>query len=604
MFCREEIVMPCSEIIHSNDIYDFIVSSDERNTPLIEPVCVQSINRRYDILYYDRSMVPPLSIGDYSYTSIPKLFSLMDSTSLDVSGILAIQNQPALSLRGEGVLIGIIDTGIDYTNPLFQDEAGDTRILSIWDQTAMTPSQSANENEEGNQMVATERLHAMQMWEPEYGVEYTREQINAAINSESPQSIVPQADSNGHGTYLASIAAGSADLENDFIGAAPLCELVVVKLKEAKQNLRDFFYMPDTEPLYQENDIMAGVAYLDEVARREQKPMVILLGLGTNQGSHTGAGPLSIFLDEVASQIGRVVVVSAGNQAGAQHHFYGEAVSVLNPVNVEINVEEGIEGFCMELWSYAPELVRVQVQSPTGQRSQGGFPVSEETQTTNFVFENTLLTLDYRIAGKESGDLVVFFRFSRPIAGIWTVLVYPENAITGAFHIWLPIQPVTGRDIRFIEPNPDTTVTTPGNTELAITAGGYDALTGARYLESGRGFSGAGQVKPEFCAPAVEVSGARIQPGTLVNDRIPQSLSGITYEVRTGTSAAAAITAGAAALVLEWGVLRGNAPTMNSVEVKNLLIRGCEREENRDYPNTEWGYGRLNVYRAFQVLRD
>jgi len=129
-------------------------------------------------------------------------------------------------------------------------------------------------------------------------------------------------------------------------------------------------------------------------------------------------------------------------------------------------------------------------------------------------------------------------------------------------------------------------------------------LTGARYLESGRGFSGTGQVKPEFCAPAVEVSGARIQPGTLVNDRIPQPFSGITYEARTGTSAAAAITAGAAALVLEWGVLRGNAPTMNSVEVKNLLIRGCEREENRDYPNTECGYGRLNVYRAFQVLRD
>ena len=575
--------MPCSEIIQSNDVYDFIVSSDERETPAIEPVCVQSINRRYDILYYDRSTLPPLSISRYSYTSIPKLFSLMDSTSLDVSGILAIQNQPALSLKGEGILVGIIDTGIDYTNPLFRDEGGNTRIVSIWDQTA-TPKE-----ETGNQTVATKQLQATQVPEFLYGVEYTRAQINQALHAESPKSIVPETDANGHGTFMASLAAGSADPTNDFIGAAPRSELVIVKLKEAKQNLREFFYMSSTEPLYQENDIMAGVAYLDGVARREQKPLVILLGVGSNQGSHTGTGPLSILLNDVGTQIGRAIVVPAGNQAIAQHHFYGEAASVLNPVNVEINVERDIEGFCMELWTYAPELVRVVVQSPTGQRSQGGFPVSEETQTTNFIFENTVLTLDYRIAGKESGDLVIFFRFSRPTEGIWTVYVYPENAITGAFHIWLPIQPLVGKDIRFIRPNPDTTVTTPGMTELAITAGGYNGLTGARYLQSGRGFSGTGQVKPEFCAPAVEVSGINLRGN---------------YIKQTGTSAAAAITAGAAALVLEWGLLRGNAPTMNSVEVKNLLIRGCVRENNVTYPNTEWGYGKLNVYRAFQVLRD
>jgi len=354
-------------------------------------------------------------------------------------------------------------------------------------------------------------------------------------------------------------------------------------------NLRDFYYMSSLEPLYQENDIMAGVAYLEEIARKEQKPMVILLGVGTNQGSHTGTGPLSRYLDDIGSQIGRVIVVPAGNQAVAQHHFYGETLSVLNPVTVEMNVEEGIEGFCMELWAYAPELVRVEVQSPTGQRSQGGFPVAEETQTTNFVFENTVLTLDYRIAGKESGDLLIFFRFSRPSEGIWTVYVYPENAITGAFHIWLPIQPIVGKDIRFIQPNPDTTITTPGMTELAITVGGYNALNNARYLLSGRGFSGIGQVKPEFCAPAVEVFGAGAR-GDFIR--------------RTGTSAAAAITAGASAQVLEWGLLRGNAPTMNSVEVKNVLIRGAQREANREYPNTEWGYGRLDVYRAFQVLRE
>ena len=559
--------MSCSEIIQSNDIYDLIVSSDERNTPLIEPVCIQPISSDYSVLYYDRASVPPLSISRYSYTSIPKLFSLMDSTSLDVSGILSVQNQPGLSLKGQGVLVGIVDTGIDYTNSLFQDEFGNTRILSIWDQTA-TPQSKAS-----NQMVATKRLQGG--FAPEYGTIYTRNQINEALQSETPRDIVPEVDANGHGTFLASIAAGSEEPANDFIGVAPRCELVIVKLKEAKESLREFYYMKGDEPLYQENDIMAGVAYLESVARMEQKPLVILLGIGSNQGSHTGAGPLSLLLDEIAAQTGRVVIVPAGNQAIAQHHFYGEATSLLNPVEVEFNVGANISGFCMELWSYAPELVRVVVQSPTGQRSQGGFPISEETQTTNFIFENTILTLDYRIAGKESGDLLIFFRFTNPAEGIWTVYVYPEIAITGAFHIWLPIQPLVGQDIRFIEPDPDTTVTTPGNTQLAITAGGYNGLTGVRFLESGRGFSGQGQVKPEFCAP-----------------------------VQTGTSGAAAITAGAAALVLEWGILKGNAPTMNSVEVRNFLIRGCEREGNRIYPNKEWGYGTLNLYRSFQILRD
>lgn len=562
--------MGCSEVIGSNDVYDFIVSSDERQTPLVEPICVQSINRQYDVLYYDRSRVPPLSIREYSYTSIPKLFALMDSSSLDVSGILGVQNQPGLALKGEGVLVGIVDTGIDYTNALFRDEVGNSRIVSIWDQTA---------SQESGIETNSEFL---------YGVEYTREQINQAINADVPSEIVPEKDENGHGTYLASIAAGSEDLKNDFIGAAPHSELVIVKLKEAKQNLRDFFYMLGEEPLYQENDIMAGIVYLNKVAQREQKPLVILLGLGSNQGSHTGTGPLSILLDEIGIQIGRAVVVPAGNQAIAQHHFYGEANSVLNPVNVELNVEKGIDGFCMELWAYAPELVRVEVQSPTGQRSEGRFPISEETQTTNFIFENTVLTLDYRIAGKESGDLLVFFRFSRPAEGIWTIYVYPENAITGAFHIWLPIMPLIGNEITFIEPNPDTTVTTPGNTAAAITVGGYNGLTGARYLQSGRGFSGNSQVKPEFCAPAVEVAGMGMRGN---------------YIEQTGTSGAAAITAGAAALVLEWGLLKGNAPTMNSVEVKNLLIRGCNRDFARIYPNTEWGYGRLDVYRAFDQLR-
>lgn len=572
--------MDCSNFIQSEDTLELIVTRDEEENPLISPGCTQDINEQYSIWYYDTRQIPPLSVERYSYTAIPKVYWLTDSTALDVSGILALQNQPTLSLKGEGTLIGIVDTGIDYTNPLFQDIAGNSRIHAIWDQTQARTSEYLQREHSEEEELLLKRF--------QYGMFYSREQIDEALSNENPEEIVSERDENGHGTFLASVAAGSEDQANDFVGAAPRCEIVIVKLKPAKKNLREFFYLPSEEVLYQESDIMAGVAYLEYIADRENKPMSILIGMGTNQGSHTGSDPLSLYLDTIGAYRGKAVTIPAGNEAASQHHFYGETKSVLSPVEVEINVEEGVDGFCAELWTFAPEQVRVVVQSPTGQRSRGDFPITEETQTTNFVFENTFLTINYRVAGQRRGDLLVFLRFSRPTAGIWTIYVYPQNAITGAFHVWLPIQTVTGKDVVFVRPNPDVTITTPGNAKVPITVGGYDALNGVRYIPSGRGFDALGMVKPDFCAPGVDVFGTGLRNN---------------YVENSGTSAAAAIVSGAAALCLEWGVLRRNAPSMNSVQVKNLLIRGCEREENMEYPSKEWGYGKLDVYNSFKVLR-
>lgn len=561
--------MSCRETILSDSTYDFIVAEDESNPIRIAPVCIQKIDDEYSIYYYENAALPPLSIEDYSYTAIPKCFVPIDSTSLEVSGILALQNQPALSLKGKGIIVGIVDTGIDYTNPLFLGEDNSSRILRIWDQTDNT-----GESPEGFL----------------YGTEYDKEEIDRALTLVNPLDAVPVMDASGHGTFLASVAAGGVDVDSDFTGAVPLAELVVVKLKQAKRYVREFFYYPQEELLYQENDVMAGVAYLESIAQKENKPLVLFIGLGSNQGSHTGSGPLSRVLSRIGGQQKRCVVVGAGNEAIARHHFYGNAIDSLAPVRAEINVEEGIEGFCMELWAFAPELVRVVVQSPTGQQSQGRFPLSQETLNTRFVFEDTTLSINYRAPGRESKDLLIFFRFTKPAAGIWTILIYPQITITGAFHIWLPMKiDALAGDVTFVRPNPDTTITIPADANVPISVGGYEALTGARYIESGRGFDARGDIKPDFCAPAVMVSGAGLRGN---------------YVTYTGTSVAAAISAGACAQALEWGILKGNAPTMNSVEVKNLLIRGCNREDNLSYPNTEWGFGRLNIYQSFQNLRE
>ena len=287
--------MNCDAFIKSNDTYDVIIPREALERYPSDPVCVQRISSNLDIHYYERGSVPPLSIQTYTYTAIPKCFGLLDTAALEASGILQLQNQPALSLFGQGILVGFIDTGIAYTNACFKDGAGTTRIRVIWDQTA-TPDAEDNENVSGSdggqdrsdtgQSLTGKRRFSPQGFE--YGVEYTKEDIDEALAAEDPYAIVPQRDENGHGTLLASIACGSEDPAAGFIGAAPRCDIAVVKVKEAKPYLREFYYIPQNIPAYQENDIMAAVAYLEQKARQLGEPLVICLGDGDEQRKSFG----------------------------------------------------------------------------------------------------------------------------------------------------------------------------------------------------------------------------------------------------------------------------------------------------------------------------
>ena len=235
----------CREQVYSNDYFDFVVPYGEAYTVSPPETCIQRIDEDYDILYYEREGLPPLSLGAYSYSVIPKCFGLLDRSALESSGILQLQIQPALALTGRGVLMGFIDTGIDYTSPLFRYEDGSSRIVRIWDQTITDGTPPAGIF---------------------YGADYNQEMINQALESDNPYEIVPSRDTNGHGTFLAAVAAGGMDTDNDFSGAAPEAQIAVVKLKEAKPYLREFFFVIDGEPAYQENDIMLAVSYLNGLA--------------------------------------------------------------------------------------------------------------------------------------------------------------------------------------------------------------------------------------------------------------------------------------------------------------------------------------------------
>lgn len=558
--------MDCEEAVYSNDYYDFIVEYTMPESGNVVSSCIQKIDASYEIAYLPREGNLSLNIQNYNYTSIPKCYTLMDESALEESGILRIQNQPTLSLKGQGVLIGFLDTGIDYENPVFRNSDGSTRIMAVWDQTdrSGTPPEGFL-----------------------YGTKYLDTQINDALQTENPREIVPVTDPEGHGTFLASVAAGSQIREEEFIGAAPYARIAMVKLKQAKQYLRDFFFIPEDAQAFQENDLMAGLAYLDQLAKSRHVPLVICFGLGSNMGSHTGVSHLSTMLNNIALRSGRVAVTAVGNEGNERHHYFGQMEEGQQYQNVEISVGEGVEGFSTELWARAPQRFVVEIISPTGERMPSEYILSGGREY-RFLFEDTRVTVDYRITGILNGAQVIYMRFEQPSQGLWNIRVFPEGEFASIFNMWLPSDELSTGEVFFIRSNPDTTITVPSTAIAPIAVGAYDVRDNSIYLRSGRGFTTNGWIKPDIVAPGVGVFGAG------GNNQ---------FTTKDGTSVAAAITAGATALMLEWGIVRGNYTAITNIEIKNVLIRGATRDDKRTYPDQAFGWGRLNLYQAFEDFR-
>lgn len=558
--------MPCKEEILSNDYADIITDytlSERFLEQVTQPFCFRPLDEEYGFAHVRRSEAPPLAIGNYGYAAIPKLYGLMQtfhSENLTAMGNLRIQGPP-LSLQGKGVIIGFIDTGIRYQSGAFLDEAGNSRIVSIWDQTIQSGTPPSGFD---------------------YGTEYTRADINRALQAENPLEVVPSTDGNGHGTAMASAAAGSVlDMGLTLRGAAPQADIAVVKLKEAKQYLRDYYLIAEDAVAYQENDIMEAVKYLEQMAIVFERPVVIVLGLGTNLGNHTGGSPLGSYLNSIASKRSRAVIVCGGNEGDKRHHFMNRV-----PQQVEVRVAEGVTGFCMEMWNSSLDSYHLIVQTPGGERTAAIDFTSGFDRRFAFVFDKTVIYASAILVERESGEELVFFRFENPTPGIWRIIVSPrENtriSTAGLFHMWLPITEFLDGEVEFLEPSPDVTLTEPSNAEKVITVSAYNGFNGNWFPESGRGFARDNRVKPEFAAPGVQVSTALGE--------------------RTGSSMAAALAAGCVAQFMEWAIVEGNAFLVETRTLKSYLIRGAVREEGIMYPDNRWGYGKLNISGTFETL--
>ena len=579
----------CSSLIVSEETGDYIIESNSLYFEQIQRqdgVCISCVNDTWCILYTNYPGSRNINIQQ-GYYSVPKLYGLMDTTSFDASGITATLNQPLLNVRGQGVLIGFLDTGIDYLREDFKVSDGRTRIAAVWDQTI----QSGNYEEDTGEAAGTEQYDRKQaQGMVQYGTVYTREVINAALAAEregqNPYDIVPSRDENGHGTFLAGVAAASETA--DYIGAAPEAEILMVKLKPAKKYLRDFYLLPERVEAYSETDMMMGVRFLQQYAIREKKPLVICVGLGTASGSRTGALPFADLLNTLARQVNTVVVTCTGNEANNRTHTSGLAVSDTEPSEIEITVGAGERGFVMEIWAESLDILSVAITSPSGERIPR-IPARIDTGGVyNFLLERSQVAVNYRVVESASGYEVIFMRFINPAQGIWKIHVYSLTNIVGRYNAWLPLKQFLSGDTYFLNSNPSTTLTEPGAAERVISVGAYNHITDASYAASGRGYTATGLIKPDFVAPGVDVYGVRAGGG---------------YTTRTGTSVAAAHAAGAAALLLTWGVTDGNLPYMGTNEVKSVLIRGAKRENSTVYPNNIYGYGKMDVIAAFNKLR-
>lgn len=536
-----------------------------------EEVIAEELIAGYGLLTVPENLVDTVSrLPQIEYVEKPKrlFFSMADGK--EVSCVLPVtKRQPFLS--GKGILLAVIDSGIDYTNRNFRNADGSTRILALWDQTVSPDAEKGFFPPEGFQT----------------GTEFTREQINAALQEADPlrqYELVPSRDSSGHGTAVAGIAAGAAvnvtggTADNNYEGVAPESELLIVKLGTPRENS-----FPRT------TEMMRAVTYVVRKAQSLNRPVAINLSFGNTYGAHDGSSLLERFLDN-AAEIGRTVIcVGSGNEGASAGHREGR-VNVGETVATELSVGAYETAFSVQLWKTYTDVFRITLRSPGGQEfsfsSEKGGEITwkaERTSVLIYVGEPS----PYAVEQEIYFDFIPENLYISP--GIWSFLIGTQEK-ESSFYFYLPSQAARNQNTRFFEPNPHLTLTIPSTASKVITVGAYDSTydayadfsgRGYRYAERDIGLLAAGAAKPDLAAPGVNITAPDIYGG---------------YRSFTGTSFATPFVTGAAALLMEWGIVQGNDAFLYGEKVKAYLRRGARKIRGEEfYPNDRVGYGALCV---------
>lgn len=526
---------------------------------------INEVTPDISILHFPVKYMDDSSISLLGYHTIPTCYGLLSADDVKYFQQGSSTNFLQTDLQGLGVIIGFIDTGIDYQNSSFIKDDDTTRILSIWDQTIDSPN------------------HPTDFF---YGTEYRSDEINEALKNPDPLSIVPTTDTIGHGTMIAGVAAGSPAPEYNFSGTAAKADLLVVKLKEAKSYLKDFYVIPNWANTYQETDIILGIKYLLQEAERLNKPLVILLALGTNKSDHGGRSFLGRYINEFTNKTGIALVVAAGNEGNRGLHYYGNINLFNRTEEVTLEIASDDPGFTLQFWGAPPNYFWVDIYSPDGKLLSRLPPIHQNTVTIHY--KDSKIVTDTLLDEPYSTEQFIVLRFFNPPPGSWKfhVTTYSDD-IPGEFHMWLPLHNYNVDGTIFINPNTYTTITDPGNNEKIICITAYDPMDNSLYYYASRGFTLTNQPKPNIAAPGVNM----ICP--YLNNQ---------FVISTATSLAAAYTAGIIADILEWGIVEGNIPNLNNIILLHTLLLTAKRTNDMTYPNPDFGYGILNTENLLEVL--
>ena len=454
--------------------------------------------------------------------------------------------RPPLNLTGRGVLVGIIDSGIDYANPVFRNADGTTRIRNLWDQ-------SLSENPPAGYLI---------------GTEYTSEQINEALRQptiEQRRQIVPSQDISGHGTAVAGVAAGNSQ---EYRGVAYESDLIVVKLG-----------LPRLNGFPRTTELMQAIDYVIRKALEYGQPIAINLSFGNTYGAHDGNSLLEQFIQDASNRWKNVICIGTGNEGNTAGHVSG-ILDENEQVEIELAVQENETGLNVQIWKAYYDLVDILLEAPSGVRIG---PIQEILGSQRFRIGETEILLYYGEPSPYTIDQEIYMDFlprtDYITSGIWRIVLVPREIISGNYALWLPSESVLNEGTQFLSPSVQGTLTIPSTAFRTIGVGAYNSATMTYADFSGRG-AGA-RIKPDLVAPGVNV-------------RAP--IPGGGFGEFSGTSFATPFVTGSAALLMQWGIVDGNDPFLYGEKVKAYFQRGAREILGfEEYPNQVVGYGALCV---------
>lgn len=518
-----------------------------------DAISVVKLMNEYAILTVKESVLEALAdIPEIEYIEKPKRLFFAVNQGRAASCINPLQSAE-YNLFGEGVIVAVIDSGIDYSHLDFRNQNGTTRILNLWDQTIIGSPPAGYL----------------------IGTEYTSEQINLALKAENKQmqmEIVPSRDMSGHGTGVAGIATGNGRASNGlYRGVASNSKLIIVKLGTPKQ---DSF--PRT------TELMQAIDYVIRKALEYKMPISINLSFGNTYGSHDGTSLLETYINLAANMWKTNICIGTGNEGATGGHTSGR-VEVGVTENIEIAVSEYATTLNLQIWKNYADEMDIMIKSP------GGIivgPLQQILGPQRFVLERTQLLLYYGEPSPYSAAQEIYIDFipreSYVADGIWTISLVPKRIVSGEYDMWLPSEKALTIGTNFLFPTPDISLTIPSTSARAISVGAYNTALGSYADFSGRGYTRSlNLVKPDIVAPGVNITTTAVGGG---------------YSTQTGTSFATPFVTGSCGLMMEWGIVNGNDPFLYGEKIKAYLIKGAKPLPGfKVYPNPQTGWGALCV---------